>query len=147
MQKWSRLGAVVALSAGLLTMVSAPAMAEEPVELGGAYILDTAGVVSGDEQRIIDSLDSLYDRARIQLFVVYVSTFDSPSDPAEWADETAIRNGLGVDDLPRVRLTRVCGHDDQCAAIPPADEAQPAAGRRPGTQPPFIRQISERLSR
>ncbi|MCU1440020.1 MAG: hypothetical protein JWP85_1017 [Rhodoglobus sp.] len=99
MLKWSRLGAVVALSAGLLALGSPAAIAQDPVDLGGAYTLDTVGAISGDEQRVIDALDSLYERARIQLVVVYVDTFTNPSDPVNWADLTAERNGFGTDDV------------------------------------------------
>jgi uncharacterized membrane protein YgcG len=99
MLKWSRLGAVVALSAGLLALGLPAAMAQDPVDLGGAYTLDTVGAISGDEQSVIDALDSLYERARIQLVVVYVDTFTNPADPIDWADLTAERNGFGTDDV------------------------------------------------
>lgn len=97
---WSRLGASAALLAGVLLM-SAPAAAhaEDPVDLGGAYVLDTVGAVSGDEDRVIAALDSLWERAGIQLFVVYVSEFTGATDPVDWADITAIDNGLGTSDL------------------------------------------------
>lgn len=97
---WSRLGASAALLAGVLLMsASAAAHAEDPVDLGGAYVLDTVGAVSGDEDRVIAALDSLWERAGIQLFVVYVSEFTGATDPVDWADITAIDNGLGADDL------------------------------------------------
>lgn len=95
---WSRLGAVLALSAGML-LVSAPAaQAESPVDLDGAYILDTVGVVGGDEARVLDALDALYERAGIQLFVVYVDRFTGAAD-GDWATQTAIENGLGTSDI------------------------------------------------
>jgi uncharacterized membrane protein YgcG len=99
MLKWSRAGAVVALSAALLALGSPAALAQDPVDLGGAYTLDTVGAISGQEQRVIDALDSLYERARIQLVVVYVDSFTNPSDPIEWGDLTAERNGFGTDDV------------------------------------------------
>lgn len=97
---WSRWGAAVALIAGAV-LAGAPlaAHAEDPVDLGGAYVLDTVGAVVGDETRIQSALDELYSRTSIQLFVVYVSTFDNPSDPIAWADTTADDNGLGTNDL------------------------------------------------
>jgi uncharacterized membrane protein YgcG len=96
--RWA--AATALLVAGLV--LGAPALAahaEDPVELGGAYVLDTVGVVAGDESRIIDALDDLYSEANIQLFVVYVSTFTGADDAVDWADRTAILNSLGVDDV------------------------------------------------
>ncbi|CAN5609275.1 TPM domain-containing protein [soil metagenome] len=97
---WSRLGAGTVLLAGMLVL-SAPstAFAEDPVDLGGAYVIDTVGALSGDESRVIDALDTLYERADIQLFVVYVDTFTGETDATAWADATAIDNGLGVNDI------------------------------------------------
>jgi len=91
---------VAALAAVL--MVSAPlaARAEDPVDLSGAYVVDTVGAITADEgNQIVGSLDDLYTSAGIQLFVVYVSTFTNPSNPIDWADAVAIDNGLGVDDI------------------------------------------------
>ena len=97
---WSRLGAGAVLLAGMAVLAPpAAAFAEDPVDLGGAYVLDRVGAVAGDEARVQAALDDLYERASIQLFVVYVSTFANPTDAAEWADATAIDNSLGQDDL------------------------------------------------
>ena len=70
---WPRLGAVLALTAGalLLTMPAAQAVpsaqTEDPVDLGGAYILDQFGAVTGDEARVQSALDSLYKQTGVQL--------------------------------------------------------------------------------
>jgi uncharacterized membrane protein YgcG len=98
MLKWSRPGAVIALSVGLLALASSPALAQDPVDLEGNYVRDTTGVVAGDEQRIQDAIDTLYDRARIQLFVVYVDTFTGAAE-GDWANSTAVLNGLGESDI------------------------------------------------
>ena len=95
----SRLGAVLALSAGMLVLSAPAAHADDPVDLGGAYVLDTVGAISGDEAAVGDALDSLYDRARIQLFVVYVDSFTNPSDAFDWADRTAVQNNFGTNDV------------------------------------------------
>jgi len=96
-QRW---GAAAAILIGLgLSAVPLSAHADDPVDLGGAYVLDTVGAVSGDEARVQTALDDLYASSGIQLFVVYVSTFDNPSDPIDWADTTADINGLGTNDL------------------------------------------------
>ncbi|MBH0117784.1 TPM domain-containing protein [Salinibacterium sp. NG253] len=95
----ARLGTVFALAAALALLTASPALADDPVSLDGAYVIDTAGVLAGDSGDVTDALDSLYDRAGIQLFVVYVDEFTNPSAPIDWADATAEANGLGDDDL------------------------------------------------
>lgn len=96
----SRLGASLALGAALLLFAAAPAAhAEDPVDLEGAYVLDTVGAISGSEAEVQSALDSLFTRADIGLYVVYVDTFTNPADPVEWADQTAVQNFLGTRDL------------------------------------------------
>ena len=87
----------VTVLAGVLTLgVPAVAHAESPIELGGAYVVDRAGVLSGgDGNSIVSALDSLYERAGIQL-LVYVDSFTGSSD---WANDTAILNRLGTNDV------------------------------------------------
>ncbi len=88
----------IAIAAGLVAL-SAPgaAYAEPPFELEGAYVVDHADVLSAsDGTAIISALDSLYEGAGIQLFVVYVDSFTGSSD---WANDTAILNRFGADDV------------------------------------------------
>jgi len=97
-QRW---GAGAAALAAILTL-SAPAAAhaENPIDLGGAYIVDKVSAITPEQgTEVLAALDSLYTRADIQLFVVYVDTFTNPSDPVDWADTTAIDNGLGGNDV------------------------------------------------
>lgn len=93
-------GLGVGLLASFLAL-AAPiaAHAEDPVDLAGAYVLDTVGATTGDELRIQGALDSLYDRANIQLFAVFVDRFTNPFDAIDWADTVAIDNNLGTNDL------------------------------------------------
>jgi uncharacterized membrane protein YgcG len=96
----SRLGASLALGAAMLLSAAAPAAnAEDPVDLDGAYVLDTVGAISGSEGEVQAALDSLFTRADMGLFVVYVDSFTNPADPVEWADQTAVLNFLGTNDL------------------------------------------------
>ncbi|CAN5139801.1 hypothetical protein BH09ACT5_BH09ACT5_04450 [soil metagenome] len=95
----SRLGAVLVLAAGMLALSAPAAHADDPVDLDGAYVLDTVGALAGRETEVQAALDSAYERARMQLFVVFVDTFDNPSDAVDWADETAVGNNLGTNDL------------------------------------------------
>ncbi len=115
---WSRLGAVTALTVGLLALsVPLGAHAQDPVDLDGAYVLDTVGAITGDESRVLAALDSSYESSGVQLFVVYVDSFTAATDPIQWADETAGKNSLGVNDvLLAVAL------DDRLYGLSVADE-------------------------
>lgn len=95
----ARWAAGAALTAGLVLLAAPAAHAVEPVDFEGAYVVDQVGALHGAEAQVIAALDSLWDRASLQLFVVYVDSFDSPADPAGWADETAMLNGMGVRDV------------------------------------------------
>ena len=97
---WSRIGVGTAILAGLLALGTPAALAEDPVDLSGAYIVDKVRAITPDEgTEILGALDSLYTRASIQLFVVYVDSFSNPTDPVDWADTVAIDNGLGGNDV------------------------------------------------
>ncbi|GAA1216559.1 TPM domain-containing protein [Rhodoglobus aureus] len=95
----ARLATVFALAVGLAVMTASPALADDPVRLDGAYVIDAAGVLDGNAGDVVAALDSLYERAGIQLFVVYVDEFTNPNVPIDWADATADANGLGDGDL------------------------------------------------
>ena len=94
----SRIALGAALVVAFLGLAPVAAHAADPVDLAGAYVLDQAGVVQGDEARIESALDRLYDEAGIQLFVVYVDSFTGADSPADWADTTAELSGLGSSD-------------------------------------------------
>ncbi len=88
---------VAAIASVLALSTPGAAYAEPPFELGGAYVVDRAGVLSGGEgDSIVSAIDSLYERAGIQLFVVYVDSFTGSSD---WANDTAVLNRFGSNDV------------------------------------------------
>ncbi|WP_374007337.1 TPM domain-containing protein [Leifsonia sp. LS-T14] len=94
-------GALLALGliAGPSVLAATPAVAQSPVDLGPSHIVDQSHVLSSaDEARISDAAKKLYDDHRIDLYVVYVPTFTDPTEAADWANETAARNGLGQRD-------------------------------------------------
>ena len=89
-------------AAALALLAPAPAVAtpaDDPVDLGGAYVLDRAGVLGGDTSAVREAIDRLFEERGIQLFVVYVDAFTGTSSDQDWANETAISSGLGDRDI------------------------------------------------
>ncbi|MFE7598138.1 TPM domain-containing protein [Streptomyces sp. NPDC057494] len=85
------------------------AHADDPVVLSrDGQITDRVDALGDRRASVVEALDRLYDDRRVQLFVVYVRDFSGRSGQS-WADATAERNGLGVDDL----LLAVATHDRQ----------------------------------
>lgn len=91
--------AVVVLGTAIALASPAAASAEPPVDLGGVYIFDSVRAVEGHEPEIANALDRLTADTDVQLFVVYVDSFDGVSPGQSWADATAERNGLGKNDV------------------------------------------------
>ena len=75
------------------------ANAQSPVDLGGAYVVDTVNAVGSREAEITAATDALYAKTKLQLFVVYVDSFTGVSDKTAWASSVAQRNGLGARDI------------------------------------------------
>ncbi|MFE9134129.1 TPM domain-containing protein [Streptomyces sp. NPDC007355] len=83
------------------------AHADDPVVLPrDGQITDRVDALGDRRTAVNQALDRLYDQRRIQLFVVYVRDFSGRTGQT-WADATAERNGLGVDDV----LLAVATHD------------------------------------
>lgn len=95
-----------------LALGAAPAArADDPVTLSrDGQITDKVGALGDRRGQVVAALDRLYADRRIQLFVVYVRDFSGRS-AQNWADETADKNGLGLDDV----LLAVATHDRQYA--------------------------------
>ncbi|MGE3193434.1 MAG: TPM domain-containing protein [Microbacteriaceae bacterium] len=97
------------VAGALLLLAPAGALAapaDDPVDLGGAYVLDESGVLGGDAATVRAAIDSLYDETGAKVFVVYVDTFENPADAQGWADDSATRSGLGDADLLLAIATR-----------------------------------------
>ena len=75
------------------------AAADDPVDLAGAYILDTVGALDGGAPEVQSALDALTEETGVQLFVVFVDSFDSVAPDESWAVTTAELNRLGTDDI------------------------------------------------
>ncbi|MCP2031780.1 putative membrane protein YgcG [Okibacterium sp. HSC-33S16] len=86
----------VALTAAVVLGFPSAALAAEPVTLESSRVLDESGVLdSSGVSSIEDAVDELRSETGADLWVVYVDTFENPSDAAEWANTTAQNNGLG----------------------------------------------------
>ncbi len=78
---------------------SAPASAEAPFRLP-TQITDQSGVLSGSDRSDVQSaLDQLSAEDNIDLWVVYVDTFDNPSAATDWAGQTARLSDLGSNQI------------------------------------------------
>lgn len=91
--------ATVLLTAGGLTLATAnAALADAPVDLSReGQITDRVGALTDREPEVAQALTRLADEHGLRLFVVYVDDFSGRS-PQQWANTTALRNGLGADD-------------------------------------------------
>nr|WP_169792096.1 TPM domain-containing protein [Jiangella muralis] len=95
--RWRGLVTLVVVAFTTILVVG-PAVAEPPFNVPGP-ITDRAGALAGDdEQRIQAAFDRLTDDAGLQMFVVYVESFDG-LDGQTWANDTATASGLGTDDI------------------------------------------------
>ncbi|OUE23204.1 hypothetical protein BFL36_08020 [Clavibacter michiganensis] len=92
------LGAALALGlAGAL--VPQMAQATEPVQFGGASILDPVDAVTpAQEQQIQQAIDQLQQQTGVTLHVAYVDTFTGAADAKAWGRETKQANGFGSSD-------------------------------------------------
>jgi hypothetical protein len=79
----------------LPTAVAASVRAEPPFRLE-SQVVDRAGVLGGQAQ-VQAALDELRQETGVQLFVVFVNSFDGV-EHQEWADQTASASGLGSSD-------------------------------------------------
>ena len=86
----------IAAAIGLVLAGSATAAAVDPVALSSSSVLDDAGVLSSSELAEAEArLQQLSDETTVDLWVVFVDQFTTPSDAEGWANETADANGLG----------------------------------------------------
>ncbi|HYO37471.1 MAG TPA: TPM domain-containing protein, partial [Geodermatophilus sp.] len=110
-----RLIAVLAPLAAVVLLGGGPALAEPPFDVP-EQVTDRAGVLVGDESAVEAAVAELQAEEQVQLFVVYVDSFDG-LDPREWADRTAELSGFGGNDI----LFAVAVEDRRYAYNPPAD--------------------------
>ncbi|MEU7577943.1 TPM domain-containing protein [Streptomyces sp. NPDC041068] len=102
---------MAALLAWFPLLCAPPAAADDPVTLSRTgQITDKVDALGDRKGAAEKALDRLYDDRGVQLFVVYVRDFSGRSAQS-WADATAERGGLGIDDV----LLAVATHDRQFA--------------------------------
>jgi TLP18.3/Psb32/MOLO-1 phosphatase superfamily protein len=90
------IGVLIGVSA-VLVLGAGGALAEPPLRLADR-VTDRAGVLSPEKiARIQDAIEQLRAENGVDLFVVYVQSFDGAGGQ-EWADETARRSQLGAED-------------------------------------------------
>ncbi|GGH47763.1 TPM domain-containing protein [Microbacterium album] len=90
--------AAVTMAASAVLAGTAPAFAEDPVELRPGFVHDAVDALTpAEEEAAQERLDRLSAETGHDLWVVFVDRFTNPEAANEWADETAIRNGLADD--------------------------------------------------
>ena len=81
-----------------LGFLAAPAHAVGPITLSSGQITDQVGALGSARGQVQSAINQLFQSRGIDLHVAYVSDFSGQS-PTAWADETASRNGMGVNDV------------------------------------------------
>jgi uncharacterized membrane protein YgcG len=82
----------------LYALHAPPASAAPPLKLDSGPVTDDARVIGADIGNVEQALDELRTEHGVQLFVVFVDSFDG-MDSQDWTDETAVINGLGLNDI------------------------------------------------
>jgi hypothetical protein len=99
-----QLSAFAALLLGLLLTLgpvwlgAGPARATGPITLSPGQITDQVGALGSAKSQVQAAIDRLYQDKGIDLHVAYVEDFGGIA-PTTWADTTAQRNGMGVNDV------------------------------------------------
>ncbi|MGV8083658.1 MAG: TPM domain-containing protein [Coriobacteriia bacterium] len=94
-----RTGWVCWILALCVLLFATPAYAVAPVTLDSSgLVTDAAGVLGNQEAEVEAALEELNDEHQVQLFVVYVDSFSGTASQ-EWANQTADKNGLGLNDI------------------------------------------------
>ncbi len=84
---------------GIVGLVAPAAAAEPPFRVPG-QITDQVGVLSGSDRTDIQTaLDQLSTDGDVDLFVVYVDTFEDPGSAQDWAAQTARLSDLGSNQM------------------------------------------------
>ena len=97
--RWSLNARAAALGLVVTALVLGPAAAVSatpPVTLGTGYVLDDVGILTTAEISAAEAnLTEFRDESGLDLWVIFVDEFTDPSSSADWANQTALDNGLG----------------------------------------------------
>ncbi|MFI8413501.1 TPM domain-containing protein [Paeniglutamicibacter gangotriensis] len=88
-------------SAGILSMFmfAPPALATGPVNIPpGEFVLDQANALGSDASEVEAAVKQLQRDTGQSLFVIYVDSFSSPSDPTAWVQQVAQSKNMGTSD-------------------------------------------------
>jgi LPXTG-motif cell wall-anchored protein len=112
--RWWRLLAVGAVL-GATLLPGGVARAEPPFRVP-SQITDNAEALSGDDRAQIQAaFDQLSTDAGVNMFVVYVDTFDNPNGGQEWGEQTYQLSGFGSQD---VLMSVAIGGGDYSVRVP-----------------------------
>ena len=129
-----------ALLTGLALLGAAPAAAvrqEAPLRVPG-QVTDQVGALEGREGEVDEALARLQRDTGVQLFVVYVADF-SGVNAQEWAEETATKSDLGLDDILLAVATQDRAYAYSVDNQFPLDDAQLAEVARVAIEPALTR--------
>lgn len=133
-RRLSTFGAVLAVV--VLALLTGPGAATaEPPSRVAERVTDKAGVLdAAGATRVTEAISRLREETGVDLFVVYVASFDG-SNPEKWADDAAERSQLGAEDVLLAVATRDRAYAvsvDDAISLPQSvvDEARLAAEDR-----------------
>ena len=89
---------LVLLALAPVWLGAGPARATAPIALSPGQITDQVGALGSAKGQVQAAIDQLYQSKGIDLHVAYVQDFGGEA-PTTWADTTAQRNGMGVNDI------------------------------------------------
>ena len=99
-RRWLGRASAALLAVFLVLAPATTARATAPVDLGGAYVLDEANVLSSSQQsRVESAVQELYTDTKTQLYVVFVPTFTDPTDHTQWGAATMSANQIDRDSI------------------------------------------------
>lgn len=127
--------ATALLAATPLWLAPAPARADDPLRLD-EQLTDRSGLLGDRRPQAEAALRELRDRTQLQLFVVFVHTFDG-AGAQEWADDTARRSDLGDRDALLAVATRDRAYAYSFDPAYPLTDAQLDEVAAKGIEPPL----------
>ncbi len=95
---WGRAGAGLVVSGAIAVLTILPAAAEPPLDLPEP-VYDSAGALTGEQDRVEEAIAALREDTGLQLYVAFVDSFEDPGDGAGWAEQTFQESGMGSNNV------------------------------------------------